>query len=79
MPTLLIHLNNDEPVLGEVENMPNLDDQIIKVKNPRSRDGKDLRYLQANVTEIFLPVMRMTFIEIIPGDQEEQIIGFVRE
>ena len=79
MPTILIHLNNDEPVLGEIDNMPNPNDQLIKVKNPRSRDGKDLRYLQASVTEIYLPIVRMTFIEIIPGEQEEQIIGFVRE
>jgi hypothetical protein len=79
MPTLLIHLNNEEPVLGEVENLPSPLDQLIKIKNPRTRDGKDLRYLQVNVTEIILPMVRVTFIEIVPGDQEEQIIGFVRE
>jgi hypothetical protein len=79
MATILIHITNEEPVLGEVENLPNPADQLIKIKNPRTRDGKDLRYLQANVTEIILPLQRITFIEIVPGDQEEQIIGFVRE
>lgn len=79
MPTILIHISNEEPVLGEVENLPAPVDQLIKVKNPRMRDGKDLRYLQPNVTEMILPMVRVTFIEIIPGDQEEQIIGFVRE
>jgi hypothetical protein len=79
MPTVLVHISNEDPVLGEVESLPGASDQTIKVKNPRRRDGKDLHYLQANVTEVIWPMVRVSFIEIIPGDQEDQIIGFVRE
>jgi hypothetical protein len=79
MPTVLLHISNEDPVLGEVESLPETTDQIIKVKNPRRRDGKDVHYLQANVTEVIWPLIRISFIEIIPGDQEDQIIGFVRE
>ncbi len=79
MPTILIHISNEDPILGEVESLPTTTDQSVKVKNPRRRDGKDLHYLQANVTEVIWPMLRISFIEIIPGDQEEQIIGFVRE
>ena len=79
MPTVLIHISNEDPILGEVESLPTTNDQSIKVKNPRRRDGKDLHYLQANVTQVIWPMGRISFIEIIPGDQEEQIIGFVRE
>lgn len=79
MLTVLVHITNEDPILGEVENLPSSTDQIIKVKNPRRRDGKDLHYLQANVTEVIWPIIRITFIEIIPADQEDQIIGFVRE
>jgi hypothetical protein len=79
MPTILIHISNEDPILGEVENLPTPTDLIIKVKNPRRRDGKDLHYLQASVSEVIWPIGRIAFIEIIPGDQEDQIIGFVRE
>ncbi|MEI7845659.1 MAG: hypothetical protein WCK35_07635 [Chloroflexota bacterium] len=79
MQTILVHISNEDPVLGEVENLPEANDQIIKIKNPRRRDGKDLHYLQANVTEVIWPLNRVTFIEIIPGDQEDQIHGFFRE
>jgi hypothetical protein len=79
MPTVLIHISNEDPILGEIESLPGTTDQIIKVKNPRRRDGKDLHYLQANVTEVIWPLIRVTFIEIMPSDQEDQIIGFVRE
>lgn len=79
MPTILVHISNEDPVLGEVETLPGTGDQIIKIKNPRRRDGKDLHYLQPSVTEVIWPMARVTFIEIIPGDQDDQIIGFVRE
>ncbi len=79
MPTILVHISNEDPVLGEVESLPGTSDQIIKIKNPRRRDGKDLHYLQTSVTEVIWPMSRITFIEIIPGDQDDQIIGFVRE
>jgi hypothetical protein len=79
MPTILIHILNEDPIMGEVTELPSTTDQTILVKNPRRRDGKDLHYLQANVTDVIWPIVRIAFIEIIPGEEEEQIIGFVRE
>jgi hypothetical protein len=79
MPTVLVHIANEDPIMGEVNELPAPSDQIILVKNPRRRDGKDLHYLQANVTEVIWPLSRVAFIEVIPGNEEEQIIGFVRE
>jgi len=79
MPTVLIHIANEDPVLGEIEQLPGPSDQSILVKNPRRRDGKDLPFLQANVTDVIWPIIRISFIELIPGNDEEQIIGFVRE
>lgn len=79
MPTILIHIMNEDPILGEVNELPTPTDQSITVRNPRRRDGKDLHYLQANVTEVIWPMGRIAFIEIIPGEEEEEIIGFVRE
>ncbi len=79
MPTLLIHLQNEDPVMGEVEEMPKPTDQIITVKNPRRKDGKDLPFLEPNVTALIWPLIRITFIEIMPSGEEEDIITFVRE
>ncbi|HVN56214.1 MAG TPA: hypothetical protein VMT46_17925 [Anaerolineaceae bacterium] len=79
MPTLLIHIQNEDPVLGEVDELPSPGDTLLTVKNPRRKDGKDLHYLDANVTSILLPVARINFIEIMPTGEEEEIIGFVRE
>jgi hypothetical protein len=59
--------------------MPDPQDTMLKVSNPRQRDGKDIHYLQNNVVTVLWPVSALTFIEILPGEEEEKIIGFVRE
>jgi hypothetical protein len=79
MPTLLLHVMNEDPVMGEVDQLPAPTDIMILVKNPRRRDGKDLIYLDQNVTQVIWPLSRVNFIEIIPTGEEEEIISFVRE
>jgi hypothetical protein len=79
MINIMIHVMNDDPILGEVESLPGLTDQLIKVSHPRKKDGKDLPYLQANVTEVIWPITRITFIELMPSEDEDEIFGFVRE
>jgi hypothetical protein len=79
MPTVLIHIANEDPVMGEVDQLPGLTDTNMLVKNPRRRDGKDLPNVMSNVTQVIWPMVRIGFIEIVPGEGEEQIIGFVRE
>ncbi len=77
--TVLLHIPGDLPVLGEVDELPKPTDTNIVVSNPRQRDGKDLHYLEANVVKIIVPIDRVNLIEILESQEEEKIIGFVRE
>jgi hypothetical protein len=77
--TLIVHIENQDPVVGEVDDMPSPVDQFIILKNPRKRDGKDVPYLVEGVTTVIWPVAKINFIEMMPTDEEEKIIGFVRE
>ena len=77
--TLLLHINNEDPILCEVEQMPAPSDFIVVAKNPRRRDGKDIANLLQNVTTVIWPMTRMNFIEVVPTDEEEKVISFVRE
>lgn len=79
MPTLLLHLPNEEPIAGEVDELPSPQDNLIVLKNPRRRDGKDVHYIDPEVTTVIFPISRLTLIEVLPGMEEEEIIGFVRE
>jgi len=79
MPTVLIHIMNEDPVVGEVDKLPESGDTLIIVKNPRRRAGKALYYLEANVSAVVWPMHRLVLIEIMPSTEDEEIIGFVRE
>ena len=77
--TVIVHIENQDPVVGEMEELPSSVDQFVQIKNPRLRDGKDLTYLVEGVTTVIWPIMKINFIELMPTEEEEKIIGFVRE
>jgi hypothetical protein len=77
--TLIVHIKNSDPVIGEAEELPSPSDTLIVVNNPRRLDGKDLHYLAENVVTVYWPIERLNFLEIVSSEEEEAIIGFVRE
>ena len=77
--TLVVHIQNSDPVVGETEVLPSPSDTMVVVKNPRRLDGKDIHYLAENVLTVYWPLDRINFIEVLSAGEEEEIIGFVRE
>lgn len=78
--TLVLHIANEEPIVGEVEQIPTAADTTIILQNPRRRDGKDMPNLSSSsVTTVIFPISRMTFVEVVPSEEEEKIFGVVRE
>lgn len=79
MLSLIIHIINEDPVMGEVDALPLPTDNLIVIKNPRRKDGKDINYLEPNVNTVIWPLQKINYIEIIPTGEEDEIISFVRE
>ncbi len=77
--TVVIHLSNEDPVCGEVDQLPVAGDTFLTVHNPRRRDGKDVHYLSNDIITVIWPINQIYFIEVMPSEGEERIIGFVRE
>ena len=77
--SVIIHIANEDPIVGELDDLPGSTDTIVKIHNPRRRDGKDLHYLQSDVVTVIWPIAQISFIEILPTEAEEQVIGFVRD
>ncbi len=79
MPSVIVHFMNEDPVVGEIDTLPTPIDNLVSVKNPRKKDGKDIPFLEPNVTIVVWPLSRISFIEIMSSGSEEDIISFVRE
>ena len=77
--TVIVHIRNAEPMLAEIDEMPQLTDVLIKLSNPRQKDGKDLIFLERNVVTVYWPWAEISFLEILPGDTAEEVVSFIRE
>jgi len=77
--SVILHIAGESSILGEIEELPKSTDTIITVSNPRMRDGKDIHYLEHNVVKVMWPINKLTLIEILESEEEESLIGFVRE
>jgi hypothetical protein len=76
---ILLHIAGEEPIAGEVEELPKSSDTNITVINPRRRDGKDIHYIDSRAIKVIWPLERISFLEILSGEEAEQIVSFVRE
>ena len=77
--TVILHITGEASILGEIEELPKPTDNIITLTNPRLRDGKDVHYLEQNVTKVIWPFAKIALIEVLESQEEESLIGFVRE
>lgn len=77
--TVILHVSGELPIAGEVEELTKPTDNFIVVMNPRQRDGKDLHYLENNVTKVIWPINSISLMEILDTTEGEKIIGFVRD
>jgi len=77
---VILHLFNEDPVLAEIENLPDPTHQSIIVTNPRRRDGKALHYVTEGATHFIFPWTRISFVEIMAGEEaEKEVIEFFRD
>ena len=79
MPQIILHIQNEPAVIGEVEELPKFSDTMIGIRNPTRIDGKELDYLDQRVNFVIWPLERLNFIEVLPSGEDEEIISFVRE
>jgi hypothetical protein len=75
MATVIVHLMNEDPVLAEVERMPEPDDTSISVLSPRRTDGKPVHYLTDDASMVIFPLHRVSSIEVVGEERarEEEV------
>ena len=77
--SVILHISGEPSIMGEIEELPKPTDTLITLSNPRLRDGKDIHYLEHNVVKVIWPVDKINLIEVLESEEEERLIGFVRE
>jgi hypothetical protein len=57
--TLILHVENSEPIVGESDELPSAGDTLVQLRNPRRQDGRDLHYLAENSVMLYWPVHKL--------------------
>ena len=77
--TIMLHLTDEELILGEIDQLPNPADQFMIIHKPRQRNGTILAHLQENVSIILVPWHQIAYVQLMPGSEIDEVIGFIRE
>jgi len=77
--SVLVHVEGEEAIVGEVERIPEPTDQVLVVSNVRYRDGRDVTYVLPETKTVVYPWVRLHCVEILSGGEEEEIVSFIRE
>ena len=76
---VIVHMLNEDPILADMEELPDPAHQSIYVTNPRRRDGRRVHYVTEGATGFIFPMTRITFIEIMETEKAEDLVEFFRE
>jgi hypothetical protein len=77
---VIVHLLNEDPIVAELERMPEPGDTIIKIFDPRREDGKPIHYLRDGSAAVIFPMHRVSSLEIFAEERApEEEVTFYRE
>jgi len=76
---IILHLHNEDPVVAEIDEMPDPNHQTVLITNPRRRDGRPLHYVTEGASAFIFPWSRISFIEIMEAEEEKIVDVFFRE
>ena len=76
---ILIHVAGEEAIAGEVDELPKPTDNVITVTNLWRKDGKELHNIDSRAVKVIWPLSKINFSEVLGGEEEDQLVSFVRE
>ncbi|MGQ9599892.1 MAG: hypothetical protein ACUVWZ_10805 [Anaerolineae bacterium] len=76
---VIIHVQNEDPIVADMETLPDPTHYSVIVTNPRRRDGRPLHYITEGASAFIFPWTRINFIEVLEVEKAEEIVEFFRE
>jgi hypothetical protein len=71
----IIHIQNEQPLLADLYDMPQALDQGLLCTNLRMLDGKRPVFIERSDSAFFFPYLHIRFVEIMPGSSGLAEIG----
>ncbi len=75
----IVQLLEEDPIVGELDGLPDPTAHFVTIYNPRRRDGRTVPFLEPNIETVLLAWHRISTIQVLPQAEVEKGISFVRE
>ncbi len=72
--TVIIHLLNEDPIVADMEMLPNENSAFVSFTNPRKRDDKSVGWVTPGARSFIFPWARINFIEVMTSKEEESSV-----
>lgn len=80
MKTVILHITNEDPILADMEELPDPKAVYFQCSNLRKRDGKPVTYIERGVKTVMFPWSRINFVEVmISSEERREVVDFFRE
>jgi hypothetical protein len=63
---VVVHLNNEQPLVADLFEMPTITDAVLRCTNLRTLDGKRPVFVDHMHSIFFFPYLIIRFVEILP-------------
>ena len=74
---IIAHMANDEPVEGEIDELPLSNASFIAIKNPRRSNNRELDWLDSRTMTLLVPFSHLISLEIAtPHDEDDHITKY---
>ena len=77
--TVLLHILNEDAVIGEMEELPEFSSQFVLLSSPRLRDGREVPYLLQDTNKVIYPWHRIHSFEVLSTEGDDKVVTFIRE
>ena len=78
--TVIVHIMNQDPIVAEIDEVPDSNAAFLVCTNPRARGGKPVSYIEREATRVIFPWHRISFVETMPSEEDQvQIESFFRD
>jgi hypothetical protein len=77
---VVVHINNEEAFIADLDALPDQNATYIYVKNPRTRDNKQVPWSTERLRAAMFPMARITYIEeVVTQADEREVERFYRD
>jgi hypothetical protein len=78
--TVIVHILNADPVVAEIDELPDPNAAFLTCTNPRTRAGKNVPYIEREAVRVVFPWHRISFVEMMPSEEDQvEVETFFRD